>query len=152
MKNEEVLKGKLVLSQGNDTDELRIIDPIKDLDLGDTAYKVEQSPMEDTEKKLKGLNLNYYTIRGGEVQSKQFNDDKDAVVFNKGLADEFEIPVAGRRGHQFDAMDTWYAEKKQALALAKHSTQVELKNAAKFKEQWQEAVSFLENQIENNMF
>jgi len=151
--NEPKLKLKITSEEVDETAELQIVNPIKDLDLGDTAYKVVRSDMADTEKDLKDLGLSYYTIRGGEVVSKEFDNptDRKSVVFNKELSDEFEIPLSGRR-RSYDALETWYPNKKQALALVKELSMVELEKSRKILGKHQQAAAFIEDQLKNNKF
>jgi len=151
--NEPKVKLKITTEEVDETAELQIVNPIKDLDLGDTAYKVVRSDMADTEKDLKDLGLSYYTIRGGEVVSKEFDNptDRKSVVFNKELSDEFEIPLSGRR-RSYDALETWYPNKKQALALVKELSMVELEKSRKILEKHQQAAAFIEDQLESNKF
>ena len=144
------LKVSATIEDGDDKD-LRITNPIK-LDLGDQAYKVVRKNMADTEKKLESLGLSYYTIRGGEVVSKQYNnDDKTAVVFNKGLPDEFEIPTDSKR-RSYDVLETWHPDKKQALGIAKELTLVELEKSNETLDKWKEAQAFLQDQLDRNLF
>lgn len=149
----QTIKVSARLEESADVEELQIVDPIKDLDLGDTAYKVVRADMADTEKQLKDLDLSYYHIRGGEVVKKEFNDpvERKSVIFNKDLPDEFEIPLSGKR-RSYDALETWYPNKKQALALAKELSMVELEKSMKLLKKHQEAAAFIEDQLNNNKF
>lgn len=129
----------------------QVVDPIGDFNLGEQAFKIEKSPMEDTEPSFKGLGLTYYTVRGGEVVSKGFNKDRDAVIFNKGEANEFKIPLEQKSGHTL-TIDRWYSDRSEAIAFCKMLTETEQEKASELMQQWQKANSMYEDQLTNSKF
>ena len=147
----EKVKFKVTSEEVNDEQELQITDPVRQLNLGETAYKIERNDMADTKKELKGLDLSYYTLRGGEVVSKEFDEDRTVVVFNKEKADEFQIPLKGKH-KSFDRIETWYPDKKQALAVVKQLSMVELDKSKALLGKREEANNFIEHQLNNNSF
>ncbi|HUT79561.1 MAG TPA: hypothetical protein VMZ29_00040 [Candidatus Bathyarchaeia archaeon] len=153
---EEGIKATVIVSEGKSSksneQEYDKVDPIKDLNLGEQAWKVEQKDVSDTEKEAKGIDLNYYVLRGGEVMSKQFTENGKAVLFNKGLANEFEIPLNAKEAIWDDPMNRWYSSEKYARGLAKVLVEKELQKAKQNLDRHQKAYAFLEQQLEKDMF
>ena len=149
MKPEKVV---LVAKEEARNDETLITDPVEELKLGESAYKIEPHDMGDTKPQFKGLGINYYSVRGGEVTKKEFNEDRDAVIFNKDKPDEFEIGIATKKRTFGQSLDVWYANKALATGIAKELTGEEMKKVEKMQKDWAGASSFLETQMEQNQF
>jgi len=129
------------------------VDPTVDFNLGEQAYKIERKDVSDTEKKLEGLGMSYYIVRGGEILGKAFNEDRTSVIFNQGQSDEFEISTKGNAIRNFSRpTDTWYSNKKEAYALAKELTAIELDKSNEALTRHQEARDFLTSQLDKNQF
>jgi len=138
----------------NDSGEYTSVNPIKDFNLGEQAYKVVRLDIADTEKELEGLGMSYYTVKGGEILSKKFNEDRSAILFNHepGLSDQFEVPLKpGRRSYDRFS-ETWYADKKTAFTIATELTEIELEKSNKALKKHQEAAAFLQSQMDKNQF
>lgn len=129
-----------------------VLNPLKDLNLGDQAYKVNKLDVSDTEPDLKGFDIAYYTVTGGEIESKGWNKKRDGVVFNKDLPGQFEIPVEPEELTLVDAVDRWYSDQNQALGIAKALTQAELKRVKGTLGKWEKTAKFLEDQLDRNMY
>ena len=158
-KDNETLVVETSITEGKRKKEkgFTVVDPILELNLGEHAYKVVKGDMADTAKSLRNLGLNYYSIRGGEIQSKSFNKDRTGVVFNKDLPDQFEIPLEegpeifpGNVTDQWSS--SWYSERAQAIAVCKALSEAEIGKTSKVMEDWQKAQAFYKDQIEEEKF
>lgn len=147
--NIKVSEGK---TSNKNENEFNVVDPIRELNLGEQAWKIEKAPMEDTEKKLKGLGLLYYMLRGGEILSKQFDDSRENVIFNKGEKDQFSLPTEPKAVVLQNPLDKWYSNKEVAMANAKLLTSQEQERTHGILEQWQKADAMYINQLEREVF
>ena len=151
----EVVKVSVSEAGNNIVDgEYKDVDPRKDFNLGEQAYKVERKDVADTEKSLKGLGMSYFVVRGGEINAKEFNEDKTAVIFNDKLKDRFIVPIKGKGKtyEEISVKDTWYANKSTAYGIAKQLSAAELEKSTEALKLHQKACSFIEEQMENNIF
>ena len=142
---------KVVVSEGKTERGFKGFDPINDFRLLEQAYKVEVAPVSDTENELKGLDLNYFVVRGGEIQSKKVSKNGEDVLFNEGLPNEFKIPIDPKRSITLDKLDDWYSSRAEAQGIAKALTQQELKKQHKILEKHQAAYGFLEQQMQRDV-
>lgn len=143
---------KFTVSEGKaEREDFQVTDPIRELNLFDHAYRVDELPMENTDKDLEGLGLKYYVVLGGEILSKEVNEKGDGVIFNKGRKDEFEIPLDKKAALKLDGVDIWYSKKPQATAICKAYLQQQLKKSKELLDKHSKANAFLEQQLDQNM-
>jgi len=151
MKDTETINIKLTGKEKNENT-FNVVNPILELNLGEQAWKIEKGDMADTEKKLKGLGLSYYALRGGEILSKEFDESRENVIFNKGEKDQFSLPTEPKAGILGNPLDIWYSDKKTALANVKLLTSQEQERAHDILATWEKADAMYTVQLQEERF
>ena len=138
--------------KSNSKNGYEVIDPISELNLGEQAYKIEVHDSSDTNPALKKLGAKYYSVRGGEIEAKEFDENRENVIFNRKRSNEFKIPIEPKASVNLNYVDRWFSDKADAVAVAKVLTEKEQERVKESLDEWKALNNFFEQQLSEELY